>query len=121
MDKSVLVVDDDWRVCDILEEVLGDMGIGVRQALKTEEANRLLSESNYALVMVDVTLGNENGTNLARDLRDKGQQVILITGKDDLWIRDKVPQGIPVLRKPFRIDDLTLLIDQFGLEGKVAI
>ena len=52
----VLVVDDSRETCELLEELLGDMGLDVKKATKPEEALRLLEGGHIDLMLSDINL-----------------------------------------------------------------
>ncbi len=118
--KRILVVDDDWRVADLLEAVFEDMGFVVKQALKPSDAIQLMNNNSFSLVMVDVTLGDQDGSSLACNLKKKGHNVVLFTAKDDYWINQNIPQDIPILKKPFRIEELCKLLKWYNIDHDSA-
>lgn len=101
---SILVVDDDAAVREILVELLADLGHRVREAGGGAEALRLLADApDVDLVISDVQMPEMSGFELADQLaaRHDGMKVILISGY--YVSRDA---GWPVLRKPFRMHEL---------------
>ena len=101
---SILVVDDDAAVREILVELLTDSGHRVREAGGGAEALRLLADApDVDLVISDVQMPEMSGFELADLLaaRHDGIKVILISGY--YVSRDA---GWRVLRKPFRMHEL---------------
>ena len=101
---SILVVDDDAAVREILVELLTDSGHRVREAGGGAEALRLLADApDVDLVISDVQMPEMSGFELADQLaaRHDGIKVILISGY--YVSRDA---GWRVLRKPFRMHEL---------------
>jgi DNA-binding NarL/FixJ family response regulator len=82
-----LVVEDDFSWQEILSELLLDCDLSVDVALNLEEAQLLLKNRAYRLVIVDLSLANRNPHNtdglhvleLVHDL-NPGCQAILLTG-----------------------------------------
>ena len=101
---SILVVDDDAAVREILVELLADSGHRVREAGGGAEALLLLADApDVDLVISDVQMPEMSGFELAEHLtaRHDGIKVILISGY--YVSRDA---GWRVLRKPFRMHEL---------------
>ena len=101
---SILVVDDDAAVREILVELLTDSGHRVREAGGGAEALRLLADApDVDLVISDVQMPEMSGFELADQLaaRHDGIKVILISG---YYVSREA--GWRVLRKPFRMHEL---------------
>ena len=111
---SILVVDDDAAVREILVELLADFGHRVREAGGGAEALLLLADApDVDLVISDVQMPEMSGFELADQLaaRHDGIKVILISGY--YVSRDA---GWRVLRKPFRMHELEAAV-QAELSG----
>ncbi len=107
----VLVVEDDPIVAMTLSTALEDAGFAVLSAATAEEALPYLSDQGVDVLLSDVVMpGGMSGIDLAREARDRrpGLPVILATGYSEDIAR---ATGIPVLAKPYRIDDLVGRID----------
>ncbi len=105
---TILVVDDDAEVREIVAEYLMDSGHRVLQAEGGLEALRVLDRaSDIDLVITDVRMPGMSGIDLADRITrgGPGPKVILISGYF-------VPQQIHrrVLRKPFRMQELEAAI-----------
>ncbi|MGH2934679.1 MAG: HD domain-containing phosphohydrolase [Gaiellaceae bacterium] len=105
--ESILCIDDDPSVRDVIERVLGDEGHDCTTAADVEEARRLLAETDYSVVVCDVGLPGESGLDLLAEL---GQRVatVMVTGQDD---RDTADLALELgaygyLTKPFAPTDL---------------
>ncbi|MCB2081290.1 MAG: response regulator, partial [Rickettsiales bacterium] len=69
--NRILVVDDDRRLRQLLEEFLSSRGFRICTAENAMEARRMLEETNYALMVVDPMMPGENGLELVENLRKK--------------------------------------------------
>ncbi len=101
---TILVVDDDAEVREIVAEYPMDSGHRVLQADGGNEALRMLDHaSDVELVISDVRMPDISGIELAERIRREAPflKVILISGYF-------VPQQLNrrVLRKPFRMQEL---------------
>lgn len=103
---SVLVVEDDAGVRELLRHVLAAEGNHVEVARKGDEMRAALAARAFDAVIIDVRLpGAENGIALARQAEEQGCAVVLITG--DHNHADAVARtGYPYLLKPFRVERL---------------
>lgn len=78
----MLVVDDDVAVVALLETLLRSQGFLVDGANSGAEARRLLADQAYHLVLTDKNLGDFNGLDLVREVRERSPQtrVLVMTG-----------------------------------------
>jgi len=82
--QSILVVDDDPRLCRLVSRQLTREGYSVRTASGGEEMRRLISEALPDLVILDLMLPGEDGFSLARELRAQSSLgIVMLTGKTD--------------------------------------
>ncbi|MDH3946042.1 MAG: response regulator, partial [Chromatiales bacterium] len=82
--QSILVVDDDPRLCRLVSRQLTREGYSVRTASGGEEMRRLISEALPDLVILDLMLPGEDGFSLARELRAQSSVgIVMLTGKTD--------------------------------------
>ncbi len=82
---TVLVVDDDARIRDLLRSSLDAEGFNVCEAGTSEELYAQLEEQRIDLITMDVLLDKENGLDLLRDIRKLSDiPIILVTGRVDL-------------------------------------
>jgi two-component system OmpR family response regulator len=86
--KHVLVVDDYKPFRDVIEVHLSSEGYRVSLAEDGTAMRRLLAREAVDLVLVDMTLPNENGLSLVRFLREHGRcGIIVVSGRNDLTDR----------------------------------
>jgi DNA-binding NtrC family response regulator len=103
---SVLVVEDDPGVRELLRHVLTDEGNHVEVARNGQEMRAALDERVFNAVIIDVRLpGAENGIALARHAEQHGCAIVLITG-DYNHSEALARTGYPYLLKPFRVERL---------------
>ena len=106
---SILIVDDDQRVCDLLKRYLGREGFRVSSVMSAAEMRRHIAQDLPDLVLLDLMLPDADGLVLAQELRanpDLG--IIILTGKGETV--DKIV-GLEVgaddyLSKPFQNREL---------------
>jgi DNA-binding response OmpR family regulator len=84
MAPSVLIVDDDPLIRELLQSYLEQEGYSVRCASTAEQAEACLEEHPVDLVMLDIRLPGKDGLTLTRELRVRSEVgIILITGRND--------------------------------------
>ena len=62
--KRVFVIDDDPKMCHVLESLLTDRGYGVTVCTDSNDAIRLLKEAEYHCVLLDIRMKGLEGTEL---------------------------------------------------------
>jgi CheY-like chemotaxis protein len=109
MPKNILVVDDEKDVRDFLSDLLEDNGYSVRLASDGIEAMERIEDSTPDLILLDLQMPRETGTNLYRKIHRKKEYtsvpVIVISGLPGNYLA--VSKTVPVFDKP--IDEKGLL------------
>lgn len=113
----ILVVDDNPQVRAVAVTLMEELGYGVVEASGGAEALRLLREDGrFDLLLTDYAMPGMTGTELAGRAQalEPTLGVLLMTGYADAAA---LPSGgVPVLRKPFALDDLRLAIERLQSE-----
>ncbi len=83
--QSLLMVDDDIELCELLGDYLVNEGFEVEFAHDAEQAAQKLRHNNsYALMVLDVMMPGKTGLELLQDIRPKVQlPVIMLTGRGE--------------------------------------
>ena len=82
--KHILIVDDDTRICDLLEKFLDKNGYLVSAVHSAEQARQILAGLEFDLIILDVMMPRESGIELTSHLREKYKTpIILLTAKGD--------------------------------------
>jgi signal transduction histidine kinase/CheY-like chemotaxis protein len=108
----VLVVDDDGEVAAVTAEWLRNEGYVVTTALSGERAFDVIEDTRVDIVVCDVVMPGMNGIEFQQRLKESCPDipVILLTGYGSPL--SQRPETSPVLRKPFRIEDLTREVER---------
>jgi two-component system nitrogen regulation response regulator NtrX len=69
---SVLIVDDEKNIRRTLRMVLEGEGLTVHEAASIAEAQQVLTGTDVELILLDVKLGEDNGLDLLRLLKVRG-------------------------------------------------
>lgn len=82
---KLLVIDDDPRLRQLLEQYLSEQGLRVDAAADGKEMDRKLERNRYDLLILDLMLPGEDGLSICRRLRGAGvtTPIIVLTAKGD--------------------------------------
>jgi PAS domain S-box-containing protein len=111
----IMVVDDDAEVRLFLKEMLEASGHEVATFDRPEAALDALAEAAPDLALIDFAMPSMNGAQLARMLRERRPElpIAFVTGyAESDQLEDALGPGVPVLRKPFGIDELASLVEK---------
>jgi DNA-binding NtrC family response regulator len=80
--RTVLIVDDETRLREMLTTAVGEMGFAVTPARSAESAMKLIEAQSYDIVILDLNLPGMSGMEFFEVLRQKMPegQVIILTG-----------------------------------------
>lgn len=87
--KNVLIVDDHQIIFSGLEAKLKDI-FSLHFASNNREALKISLENNIDAAILDITIGNENGLDLAFDIKKSVPQIIFFSMHKSISIIDKV-------------------------------
>ncbi len=80
----VLVVDDDWELCTLLQEYLEPFGFTMASVHDGEEGMRALEEHSFDVVILDVMLPGRDGLEVLRSLRTRSDvPVLMLTARGE--------------------------------------
>jgi DNA-binding response OmpR family regulator len=78
MQHTILAVDDETEILDILQGYFGNKGFRVLTAVCAEEARKTLEGETVDLALLDITLPGEDGLSLARYIREHHTAAIIM-------------------------------------------
>lgn len=115
--KSLLVVENDVRIVELLSLFLGRRGFRVRSATSLEEARAELASQRPDLMLSDIDLGQSNGREFLPQLSREGllPRTLVVSGYLDAQLAEElraVPEVVGVLPKPFEFDRLERRIEE---------
>ncbi len=107
---TILAVEDDGDILELIEYTLEKDGYDVIGCLDTLKVEQILDEENINLILMDRNLPNMEGSLFVESIRKKGyiQPVIYLTAKDS---DDDIVEGFKrgaddYITKPFNLDVL---------------
>jgi DNA-binding NtrC family response regulator len=125
---SILVVEDDAAMRDLLSEELGDAGYEVKAAASAAAGLEIARADRFDLVVTDLRMPEMDGFDLIRGVMalPEPPHVVMITafGSIETAIRAVKLGAYDYITKPFEIEELLLVADKAlgerGLKAKVA-
>ncbi len=114
---SLLVVENDARIVELVCMFLARRGYRVRSARTLEEARCELERAPADLMLSDIDLGRSNGREFLPQLSREGllPPTLVVSGYLDAQLAEElsgVPQIVGVLAKPFEFDSLQRRVEQ---------
>lgn len=85
MSHSVLVVDDDARLRELLIALLAQHGFTATAVRDGFEMQKIMAQQMFNLLILDINLPDTNGMDLCRALRNQGNQIpiIMLTARSE--------------------------------------
>lgn len=115
--KTVLIVDDELEMLEILSTVLEDEGYSVLVASNINDAMQRFLAQTPDIVISDVRMPGGNGDELLRQLRTQTKDIpiVLVTGHSDFSIEEALNEGADaLLAKPFSLDELITVVKRLS-------
>ncbi|MFD0916371.1 response regulator [Pseudahrensia aquimaris] len=110
----LFVIDDDRRIRDLLSRFLAEQGYRITTAADAAEARRKLQGLRFDLLIVDVMMPGESGTDFTRSIREElDVPVLMLTalGETEARIKGLEAGADDYLPKPFDPRELLLRIN----------
>jgi len=114
--ETILIVDDDDAIHELLKAVLSSAGWRTQSAGSGEEALNLIRANNYGLVLTDIHMPGIDGLELLRRIRQvrPSTKVIVMTGDStsEHLLTSLRDLAFSYFSKPFQISDVVDTIEQ---------
>jgi CheY-like chemotaxis protein len=105
--KRVLVVEDEYLIRMLLEDMLADLGYGVAAAVGTvAEASALATSGDFNVAILDVNLDGQEIFPVADILAGRSLPFVFVTGYGERSLPDRY-RDRPALQKPFQVEQLS--------------
>ena len=124
----ILVVDDEPKLCHLIEELLKLEGYRVDVSISNMEALQMIKENKYQMLITDLKMPGIDGLELIQKARELNPEIrtIIITGSETVEtavqsLKHEIDDDI---KKPFSIVELkkvikrTLYIHQVAMENE---
>ncbi|MCF8565626.1 response regulator [Alicyclobacillus tolerans] len=110
MAKKILIVDDQFGIRVLLQEVLHKEGYAIFQAPNGQTALDIVQQENPDLILLDMKIPGMDGLEILRNIRklEVDTKVIMMTAYGELdLIQEAMEMGaLAHFTKPFDIDEL---------------
>lgn len=110
--RRILVVEDEFLIRMLLEDMLTDLGyeiVGV--AGRVDEAAELAETKDFDLAILDVNLDGQDVYPVADLIGRRGLPFMFVTGYGGRGLPDNY-RNRPTLQKPFQLDELKRMLAQ---------
>lgn len=116
MEKTILLVDDEIDIRDVLSLSLSDMDYHVYEAENGDQALRIFKDVRPPIVLTDIKMPGMDGIELLKKIKHENPEteVIMITGHGDmdLAIRSLKCDATDFITKPINVDALELALQR---------
>jgi signal transduction histidine kinase len=116
MEKTILLVDDESDIREVLSLPLCDLGYRVSEAETGDQALEIFRELQPAIVLTDIKMPGMDGIELLQKIKHENPEteVIMITGHGDmeLAIRSLKNDATDFITKPINVDALEIAVQR---------
>jgi len=114
MEKTILLVDDEKDIREVLRLPLADLGYAVLEAENGEEALRQFERLQPSMVLTDIKMPGMDGIELLQKIKQANPEaeVIMITGHGDmdLAVKSLKFDATDFITKPINVDVLEIAL-----------
>jgi PAS domain S-box-containing protein len=118
-ERTVILVDDDGELTELLRIQLSNFGFRVRVLPSPSELEGVIAEQSSAIVVMDIMFGSdrEAGLHVVRDLRNRDKlpfPVVFLSARDDFHARVEAVRGggDSYITKPIDVIELIDVLDR---------
>jgi response regulator RpfG family c-di-GMP phosphodiesterase len=117
MEKTLLIVDDNKEIIDIVSEILSDLFDKIMTAGTVDEAQKVLQENTFSFVILDINLEGRNGAEVIKFLVDtdnpnKSCPFVILSGIiTPQFIQKHNQRFAGILMKPFEHSELLDIVE----------
>lgn len=112
--KSVLVVDDDFEICDMMSYMVENLGMQVMIARNGCEAIEKYKQNMPDLVFMDVRMPEKDGCETLKEIEafDRNANIVLLTAysADKCIIELKKTKPVNIVEKPFEMTEIVSIL-----------
>ena len=102
----LLVVEVEYLIRMLLEDMLDDLGYGIAAAVGTlSEARQIAADGDFSAAILDVNLDGQEIYPVADILAKRGLPFVFVTGYGERSLPEPY-RGRPALQKPFQAEQL---------------
>lgn len=113
---SILVIDDNLDICQLLDRFLTKKGHQVQTTISGKTGLEYLKKTNFDLILCDFKLREMDGRDILKKVKESSPdtQLVIITGYADVKVAVEVIKNgaLDYITKPLIPDEILLLIDK---------
>lgn len=113
---TILVVDDDADIRDILRDSLNSLGFRVLTASNGQECLDLFEKEGPDLLLLDIEMPDKSGIEVLKEIRRRGSDatVIMITayGTIERAVQAMKDGAFDFITKPFELDHIAIVVEK---------
>jgi CheY-like chemotaxis protein len=114
---TILVIDDEFGIAEVLEALLGDAGFRVTRAINGIQGMERLHEAAVDLVLLDVMMPLMDGPETLRAIRalpaHRATPIVMMSGLTRQSVEQRVTETFQgYLQKPFLARDLLRVVEE---------
>ncbi|MDI6767428.1 MAG: response regulator [Bacteroidota bacterium] len=118
---TILIVDDEPDLRDLLGQVLTNAGYKVSQAPDGDVALKLLKKEKFDIALLDIQMPNVNGIQVLKYIQEHlpKTKAIMLTGYADLKhaMEAKEFGARDFIGKPYKIEDILSTVERVSREA----
>ncbi len=119
--KSILIIDDDIDMCNLLQRFLSKNGYNVETATSGSKGLEKFRNGNFPLVLCDYRLGDKEGRDVLKEIITAAPttKVIIITGYSDIKTAVEVMKlgAFDYITKPLIPDEVLSVLQKAAQQG----
>lgn len=105
MPEKVLIVEDEFMLAHMLEDMIQSLGVAdVSHAATLADAQGLVDAHEFDFAFLDINLGDEDSMPLARELQKRDIRFVFASGYDSKYDGEGI--SAPLLRKPLALEEI---------------
>jgi len=109
-EARILVVEDEYLIRMLLEDMLADLGYTIAAAVGTiDEASKLAENGEFDVAILDVNVDGQTIYPVADILAKRGLPFVFVTGYGERSLPDPYRER-PALQKPFQAEQLKKML-----------
>jgi CheY-like chemotaxis protein len=113
---TVLVVDDEFGIAELIDAVLSDEGHRVVIAVNGKQGFEMLAKEHPDLVFLDYMMPVMDGAAMLRAMVENASlhsiPVVIMSSIPEATVAERCKGYVSFLRKPFKITDVTTLTER---------
>ena len=118
---TVLVVDDEFGIADLIQDILVDEGHRVLSASNGRQALEIMARTRPDLVFLDYMMPRLDGAGVLRAMTQdpslQGVPVVVMSSMPEATVAERCKGYAAFMRKPFRVTELMRLAGELTADG----